>query len=130
MAGLTAMYDAGTHYYLFVSYDETQGKCLNLFACDHEQLEWPKAEPVNINGWKRIYLRASIDYEKLQFAYSADGDTWTDIGPMLDADKLSDEYANGFTGAFFGLCAQDANRSSYADFDWFEYIEDHLRNNL
>jgi xylan 1,4-beta-xylosidase len=125
MAGLTAMYDAGTHYYLFVSHHEAHGKCLNLFLCDHDNLEWLLDQPISMNSRDKIYLRASIDYEKLQFAYSADGDTWKNIGPVLDATKLSDEYANGFTGAFFGLCAQDLNgQRTHADFDWFDYQEE------
>ena len=124
MAGLTAMYDAGTNYYLFVSHDEELGKCLNLFASDHDALEWPLERPISIDGWKRIYLRVNIDYEVLQFSYSADGESWSDIGPALDATRLSDEYANGFTGAFVGLCAQDLNGwRAHADFDWCEYQE-------
>ena len=123
-AGLTAMYDAGTHYYLFVSHDEELGKCLNIFASDHDNLEWPLERPVSIEGWERVYLRVSIDYEALQFSYSADCENWSDIGPVLDATRLSDEYGNGFTGAFVGLCAQDLDGlRQHADFDWFEYQE-------
>lgn len=124
MAGLTAMYDAATHYYLFVSYDDVQGKHLNLFACDHENLEWPLEQAISIAGWEQIYLRVTINADTLQFAYAPDGLTWTPIGPALDASKLSDEYGRGFTGAFVGLCAQDwSGQRIPADFDWFEYVE-------
>ena len=108
MAGLTTMYDAGTHYYLFVSHDEELGKCLNLFACDHDNLDWPLERPISIEDWDRVYLRAIIDYEVLQFAYSADGENWSDIGPELDATRLSDEYANGL---YRGLCGNLRSRS-------------------
>ncbi|MNP86348.1 hypothetical protein D3C76_1865290 [compost metagenome] len=53
---------------------------------------------------------------------------------MLDAAKLSDEYATvsadgvftswGFTGTFVGLCAQDlSGRRKHADFDYFSVQE-------
>jgi xylan 1,4-beta-xylosidase len=48
------------------------------------------------------------------------------VGPVLDASKLSDEYASdfSFTGAFVGMACQDlSGRSAHADFDFFEYAE-------
>ena len=126
MAGLTAFYDATTHYYAFVSFDEGKGKHLNLLATDLDTLDLPLlGQEVNIDGWERIYLKVTFDYETLQFAYSQDGETWKNIGPACDATKLSDDYGpESFTGAFVGICVQDlSGRCRYADFDWFEYIE-------
>jgi xylan 1,4-beta-xylosidase len=125
MAGLTAFYDATTHYYLYVSYDEGKGKHLNLLATDLDELDLPLEKEVNIDGWERIYLKVTFDYETLQFAYSQDGETWKNIGPVYDATKLSDDYGpESFTGAFIGLCVQDlSGQRKHADFDWFEYIE-------
>ena len=78
-----------------------------------ENLGWPLERPISIEGWK-----------PLQFAYSTDGENWSNIGPVLDATRLSDEYANGFTGGFVGLCAQDLDGlRTHADFDWFECQE-------
>jgi xylan 1,4-beta-xylosidase len=59
-----------------------------------------------------------------QFSASPDGTNWRDIGPALDASKLSDDYGHGFhfTGAMVGLCAQDlAGTRTVADFDYFDY---------
>jgi xylan 1,4-beta-xylosidase len=122
MAGLTAYYDATTHYYLYVSHDDKIGKCLNLSVMDKSKLSQPLEQPLCIEGWHRIYLKVRFDVETLQFSYSQDGITWQPIGPALDATKLSDDYCRGFTGAFIGLCAQDfSGQRKYADFDWFEY---------
>lgn len=126
MAGLTAFYDATTHYYVFVSYDEGKGKHLNLLATDLDTLDLPLlGQEVNIDGWERIYLKVTFSYETLQFAYSQNGESWQNIGPVYDATKLSDDYGpESFTGAFVGICVQDlSGRHKHADFDWFEYIE-------
>lgn len=45
-----------------------------------------------------------------------------DIGPVLDASRLSDDYGDRlrFTGAFVGVCAQDlSGTGAVADFDRF-----------
>lgn len=124
MAGLAALYDADTHYYLYVSFDEEQRKCLNILSLDRGEPGWPLDQAICIGGWKHVYLNVTFDYESLQFAYSQDGATWKTIGPALDATKLSDEYTGGFTGAFIGICVQDlSGQHKYADFDWFEYTE-------
>ena len=81
---------------------------------------------VPINNSERIYLRVTININKLQFYYSADGVVWNDIGPVFDSSKLSDEYCKygEFTGPFVGICVQDlSRREKYADFDYFEYVE-------
>lgn len=136
MAGITAFYDVELHYYLFVSYDQQYGgKHLNMLAMDSREtahnstspfaISFPLAQPVPIDGWERVYLKVAFQGETLQFAYSQDGNAWQNIGPALDATKLSDDYDTlSFTGAFVGLCVQDLhNHSAYADFDWFEYRE-------
>ena len=77
-----------------------------------------------VNGWERFYLRANIQREKLQFSASPDGKAWQNVGPVLDASKLSDDYGQGFhfTGAFVGLCCQDLRDHKHpADFDYFNY---------
>ena len=126
MAGLTAFYDATTHYYVFVSYDEGKGKHLSLLATDLDTLNLPlSGREVNIDGWERIYLKVTFDYATVQFAYSQDGENWKNIDLACDATKLSDDYGpESFTGAFVGICVQDlSGRRKYADFDWFEYRE-------
>ena len=48
------------------------------------------------------------------------------LGSVMDASTLLDEFCkeSTFTGAFVGICCQDmCSGSTYADFDWFEYVE-------
>jgi xylan 1,4-beta-xylosidase len=89
---------------------------------------------VPVPAGRRIYLMLVLNYRELQFYYSLDGLDWMPIGPVLDASKISDEYAThlvdgyftdwGFTGAFIGLCAHDLSGGRrHADFDYFIYRE-------
>lgn len=134
MAGLVYYYNTNNYYYLFVSHDEELGKCLGIMSSDRGEYDEPLDAPVSIEGTKRVKMKASLHYEKLQFYYSLDGGEWTPIGPVLDASKISDENAEtitggrmldqGFTGAFLGMCVQDlSGQGKYADFDYFAYRE-------
>ena len=126
MAGLVCLYDTQNFYYLYISRDESLGKCLGIFTCQNNSFDQPLKSEVSIEGWERCYLRVNVDYERLQFAYSSDGHHWTDLGPVLDASTLSDEFCQEgqYTGAFVGLCCQDlSGRRKPADFDFFEYRE-------
>jgi xylan 1,4-beta-xylosidase len=126
MAGLICFYDTQNWYYLRISRDENLGKCLGIVSCDNNAFDEPLSAEAVIEGWSRCYLQVRVDYDKLQFYYSRDGKTWTTLGPILDASKLSDEYCQEgtFTGAMVGLCCQDlTGRSKAADFDFFEYLE-------
>lgn len=124
MAGLICMYDNRNFYYLNISGDENKGKSLNLISGNQGILE---AVPLNIpgiDGLTRVYLKAKVEYEKLWFYYSKDGEAWLRAGELLDASRLSDEACGGFTGAFVGLCCQDmTGQKKHADFDYFEYCE-------
>jgi xylan 1,4-beta-xylosidase len=122
MAGLVAIYDVSTHYYLFVSHEEERGRCVRMIAADKGKYSEPAGEEVSIPDEGLVYFRVAFSGETLQFYYSTDGKKWDAIGPSLNATLLSDEYCNGFTGAFVGICAQDmSGRRKHADFDWFEY---------
>lgn len=134
LAGLTYYYNTKNYDYLWMSHDEKIGKCLGVMHSDHGKYEELLGELVSVEGWDRVYLKAKLDYEKLQFYYSPDGETWTSIGGVLDASKISDENVEfvtagykmdqGFTGAFIGVCVQDlAGQTKYADFDYFTYRE-------
>lgn len=126
MAGLIAIYNDCNYYYLYLSWDEENGKVLQILANKNGTLSEPmKGEMIKIpNG--QCYLRIEVKYQLLQFFYSTTKDKWRKIGPSLDTTILSDEYGNpnGFTGAFVGLCCQDlSGKSKQADFDYFEYFE-------
>ena len=126
MAGLIAYYDRLLHYYLRVTYDEADGgRTLGIIKADldiHEDM--PEYE-TKIPGEGSVFLQVDINRESLLFRYSLDGATWVDIGPVLDASILSDDYGTlGFTGAFVGMACQDISGMNHpADFRFFDYQE-------
>lgn len=129
-AGLICWYNTTNFFYLSIGFDEFLGKILSVIECDNSCFR-QKSEPVSLNALPSVYLRASVNHEKLQFSWSSDGKAWKLVGPILDASILSDEYCThypapgwGFTGAFVGLCCQDlSGNRKHADFDYFDYIE-------
>jgi xylan 1,4-beta-xylosidase len=134
MAGLVYYYNSKNYYYLWISQDEELGKCIGIMSNDRGKYDEPLENPISIDGWKKVYLKADIHFEALQFYYSADGENWTSIGPVLDASKISDDNVElkmegilldqGFTGAFIGVCVQDlSGQRKHADFDYFSYRE-------
>ena len=81
MAGLVCYYDTRTHYYLRV----THGGKLGVVLTDDGRYD----ELGDIGAdWPRYFLRAEIDFERLQFSASPDGQRWQPVGPVLDATKL------------------------------------------
>jgi xylan 1,4-beta-xylosidase len=125
MAGLICYYDTRQHYYLRVTHNETRGKVLGIVLTDDGAYDELLDSEIAIADWPRVFLRAEIDHERLQFLASPDGAAWQNIGPVLDMAKLSDDYGSTlrFTGAMVGLCAQDVGGTfKPADFDYFEMI--------
>jgi xylan 1,4-beta-xylosidase len=128
MAGLICYYDTRQHYYLRVTHHEQLGKVLGIVQTDDGSYDELAGAQVAINGWKRVFLRAEVDGERLQFGGSPDGAAWENIGPVLDMSRLSDDYGSTlrFTGAMVGLCAQDLGGThATADFDYFDYRANH-----
>lgn len=123
-AGLLAMYDVYNYYYLAVTLDDNERRVLTLFAMDRNEYKELLPEPVPIKDGP-VYLKSTIDHDKVWFQYSMDGTNWKPIGKTLDATILSDEYCNGFTGAFFALGTHDMlDHTATAEFDWFKYEEE------
>jgi xylan 1,4-beta-xylosidase len=123
-AGLICYYDTRTHFYLRVSHDEKHGKILGITLTDDNAYDELADSQIAINDWEKVFLRAEIDHAHLQFSASPDGKSWREIGPVLDASKLSDDYGSTlhFTGAMIGLCCQDLkDHALCADFDYFDY---------
>lgn len=126
-AGLTAFYSALNFYYLRIYQSESLGaKCLGIIRGNLGKKEEYLDARIPIDSWERVYMRVSMDHRELRFHYSANGDTWKTIGPVLDASILSDEYGSQkFTGSFVGMFVQDAHTQDlWADFDYFDYVED------
>ncbi len=125
MAGLIAYYDTANHYYLRLSRHEKLGRTLNIIATDSGKSAEILDEDVPVPAAGAIGLRLWMKGGELQFEYRTPGGEWQEIGPVLDARILSDDYYHlGFTGAFVGLCCQDiAGGACPADFPHFIYRE-------
>lgn len=124
MAGLICYYDTRQHFYLRVTHNENLGKVLGVVLTDDGAYDELVQSQIAINDWNQIFLRATVDGERLQFSASPDGETWQAIGPVLDYSKLSDDYGSTlrFTGAMIGVSAQDVGgTNAVADFDYFDY---------
>ena len=104
-----------------MTHDEALGKVVGIVLTDNGNYDELRASQLAVNDWKEIHLRARINRERLRFSASPDGVTWQTVGPVLDASKLSDDYAQGFTGAMIGLCVQDLGGTRrHADFGYFQ----------
>jgi xylan 1,4-beta-xylosidase len=127
MAGLIYLYDVDHYYYLRVYHEPGIGKSVGVIACQHgKHSVFGAGQPSEfLLAHAPVYLRAEVEYERLQFHYSTDKERWQTVGPVLDASLLSDELVpGGFTGAFIGICCQDLSGGrAHADFDYFEYRE-------
>jgi len=125
MAGLIAYYDTENHYYLRISHDEVKGRNVNILGTNAASSCEVLPEDVEIPDEGDVHLKLSLKQTDLQFFYSMDGESWNEIGPILDAKILSDDYNRlGFTGAFVGMCCQDISGQALpADFSEFHYIQ-------
>jgi xylan 1,4-beta-xylosidase len=122
LAGLICWYDTSTHFYLRATHAEGRGRVLGLLIADDGKHEEPPEAELRVDDWPLLHLRARLDGARLRFAASPDGDSWQEIGPVLDASKLSDDYGSRlrFTGAFAGLAAHDMGGArTIADFAHF-----------
>ena len=116
-AGLCVRANEGNHYEigLRMSGGKTQVFVRNR-VLNREYLM--AQEPVTLD---KVQLEISGSEEKYQFAFSADGKTWSTLAAS-PSDNLSREKAGGFTGTVIGLYATANGKASqaYADFAWFE----------
>lgn len=132
MAGLVSYYNASKYHYLYISRDGQLGKHLAIMSCHGDPglaAVFPlQHEPIALPDRQPVYLRADIDYQRLVFSWSLDGEKWQRVPVVLDNSLIADEVGRGegasFTGAFIGMCCQDlAGTRLPADFDFFEYLE-------
>lgn len=92
MAGLTYYYNTRHFYYLFMSWEESLNSyVLNIFVNDDNRWSEPLPEYIRLEKGE-VWLRATVQREKLNFSYSIDGNTWQEIGGTLDASIISDDY--------------------------------------
>ena len=136
MAGLMCYYNTYHYHYLYVHGDDFGGdpqrKFINVMTNDKYRLAEPLAQPIEITGAERIYMKVDFDGADLSFFYKLDDGEWQPISGVLDGSILSDDYVGdlevryraNFTGAFIGMACQDlSGQGGSADFDYFEYQE-------
>lgn len=133
LAGLVFYYNTSHWIYLHLMGDENgQSKFLQILYCDNFEMREILAEPIDLTGQQRIYLKGHLNRSNLQFQYATKADNWQSIGGILDGSILSDDYVRdgsdryrpAFTGCFVGLCCQDLTGHKIpANFDWMEYRE-------
>jgi xylan 1,4-beta-xylosidase len=129
MAGLVCYYNGSKFHYFYVSYDETLGKHLTVMSSNPDQVQADSfTTPIPLPSNRTIELRVDVDFERLRFAFRGNNEAWTWLPEIFDASILSDEASlpglPNFTGAFVGMCCQDASgQGRPADFDYFEYFE-------
>jgi len=123
LAGLIYRYNEETQYYLFMSFNEDINENeLRILSFDRGTFCYLTNDKIVSFTQNEIYLKLKVEYNTGQFYYSLDGKTFYEIGTVIDASILSDDYAKGFTGAFVGMAAVDLqNHESYADFRYFKY---------
>jgi xylan 1,4-beta-xylosidase len=121
-AGLVCWYDTTTYFFLCVA----PGRRLLVAGAD-DGAYFEHETGMSIMDGSPVHLRATFDDGELRFAASVDGGEWTDVGPVMDATVLSDDYGSSlrFTGAFVGLAVQDpVSGTLAADFGYFDYFGD------
>jgi xylan 1,4-beta-xylosidase len=132
-AGLICYYSAQKFHYLNITCSDDGEKYLSIISCLGEErfnLAYPldSAKYIALPRGQAVWLRATVDYAALRFAWSLDGERWTTHEGVLDYSLISDEsgrgYTKSFTGAFVGMACHDiSGRRQPADFEFFEYVE-------
>ncbi|WP_082235710.1 glycoside hydrolase family 43 protein [Halobacillus massiliensis] len=127
-AGLVNYYNTKNWTALQITWDEEDGRILDLFTCDNFTFDQPLTEKIVIpDELEYVYLKVDVETNTYTYSYSFDGETWTEVPISLPSHKLSDDYVEGggfFTGAFVGMQCQDTSGNSLpADFDYFIYKE-------
>ncbi|WP_145136247.1 glycoside hydrolase family 43 protein [Paenibacillus sp. Y412MC10] len=135
MAGLVNYYNTGHWSMIHVTWNEINGRVIEVTQNDRGVLtSFLKDKAVKVpEHVEYVHFKAKVRKEKYTYAYSFDGEQWTDIDVTLDAAILSDDYVvqsygGFFTGAFVGMANVDYSGYELpADFDYFTYKE--LENN-
>ena len=128
IAGLIGYYATEKFHYLYITASDDGGRLLGIISRFDGKEHFPLAgREIELPPEGPLSLRAQFDYERLEFAWAPEGESWQPVGPVLDSTILSDEQrpGGGFTGAFVGLCCQDlSGQNRPADFSKFEYREE------
>lgn len=125
-AGLIYRYDERNQYYAYVTLGET-GPELCLMTVINGQTKIEVSVPVKGLPGEMLpayELSLSVKEDEVRFFWLDETGEKQKLGPLLHAFVLSDDFADGFTGAFTGVAVQDMkDRRNYADVAWFRYEE-------
>ena len=90
-AGLVLYYDNMNYIYLEKSWRNGAGEVIRVRRLENGERSDLPVEGISVpNG--PLWLRVRLHGRRTQFAWSADGETYADIGPEFDLSTLSDEY--------------------------------------
>ncbi len=121
-AGLTCYYNTRHFFSLALTHDN-EGKVLKLIEADKKYNELLKIKLPD-NQVNKVYMKMCINGYDLQYSYSFDGIRWNQIDTLLNFGKISDDYANGYTGAMAGLFVSDLMyEDKWANFLYFKVID-------
>ncbi len=114
-AGLTVYQINDGHFDLAVSEKEIALRC-KLKSIDYVV----KSVPRTAQGYTKLRIRGNG--EMYTFEYTQDGTTYHELGSM-NCSLVSTEVAGGFTGVTLGMFVEGQEKSGYADFSYFRYVE-------
>lgn len=130
LAGLTCFYNHDNFTFIFVSWDEEKGRCIDVIGRTIREYYAPLENnviPVP-EDVKTVYFKVEVRHDYYQYLYSFDGKNFTAIDYKFKAAHLSDDHVerNGgrafFTGAFVGItCIDMSGVHKSADFDYLSY---------
>lgn len=111
------------YIYLEKSWRNGAGEVIRVRRLENGERSDLPVEGISVpNG--PLWLRVRLHGRRTQFAWSADGETYADIGPEFDLSTLSDEYCKygEFTGTFVGMACEDLMyHEKAADFGEFRF---------
>ena len=130
LAGLTCFYNHDNFTFIFVSWDEEKGRCIDVIGRTIREYYAPLENnviPVP-EDVKTVYFKVEVRHDYYQYLYSFDGKNFTAIDYKFKSAHLSDDHVerNGgrafFTGAFVGItCIDMSGVHKSADFDYLSY---------
>lgn len=101
--------------------EDTNVTALTLTSCEKGIPTVIKSQPVNQNP---LFLKVEIRHQKIQFFFRTSSESWIPFGEPVSGTMLNKENGGGFTGTYMGIYASSHGQpsTSYADFQWFEYL--------
>jgi len=124
MAGLVAIYDVATWFYLHVSRDQERGRELRLATMSNGKYGEDPSAILPLPGTGPVDLALEIRQLEIRFFVRVEGGDWRTAGWPKSAHVLGDEFGDygHFTGAFVGMACQDlSGRRRPATFPRFLY---------